>query len=184
MDTTNDRNETVICISVIWLGSLFTCFKSLVNLLLLFLCCSFNGWHFEWYLSRWSTGASNVQAQIFTHPLDVCVCFFYLLPSHEASERRTRFKTMHTELMQTRNMYTIFCAPIVHLIHITLYHRIVSTQLFLLSVYIYCITLTDLNFISLHCYIIRTHLLKHIDVFVYECKWKEITKPCKGLLAH
>lgn len=71
--------------------SLFTCFKSLVNLLLLFLCCSFNGWHFEWYLSRWSTGTSNVQAQIFTHCLDVCVCvFFYLLPSHEASERRTR----------------------------------------------------------------------------------------------
>lgn len=105
------------------------------------------------------------------YPLFGCVYVFficYLLMRHPKEERV--YKTMHTQLMQTQNIYTIFCAPIVHLIHITLYHRIVSTQLFLLSVYIYCITLTDLNFISLHCYIIRTaYILTEIHRCV--CIW-------------
>lgn len=112
MDTTNDCNEMVICISVIWLRSLFTCFKSLVNLLLLFLCCSFNGWHFEWYLSRSDGRPAHLMCKRKYLPIvRMCVCFFYLLPSHEASERRTRLQNdAYSTYANTKHIHNILCA--------------------------------------------------------------------------
>lgn len=166
--------------------SLFTCFKSLVNLLLLFLCCSFNGWHFEWYLSRWSTGTSNVQAQIFTHCLNVCVFFIcYLLMRHPKEERALQ-NDAYTTYANTKHIHNILCA------HCSLdsYHTVPSNCfdaiIFVVGLYLlYHTNRLKFHFSALVQYTqTHTYWNTHTDVFVYECKWKEITKPCKGLLAH